>query len=182
MLFTYEISLPSSVNRDDAVMRDVSDRVQVLGFLGLCHCLVSSISDDFAGYFFPLISHKFEWILTSLTKELLSFSLAGNINKRFDEWCRLIVNPSSNKKEEICHFILGHIVSLIMLPNFTKSSQVKGDDSPLDFSTFHTTLIVTNGKCSLIDYCIERQSQQVKKEMELVVILDCSSQDKLIVL
>lgn len=60
MLFTYEIGLSSSVNRDDAVMRDVPNRVHVLGFLGLCHCLVSSISDAFAVYFFPRISHKLD--------------------------------------------------------------------------------------------------------------------------
>lgn len=163
MLFTYEIGLSSSVNRDDAVMRDVPNRVHVLGFLGLCHCLVSSISDAFAVYFFPRISHKFDWILTSLTKELLSFSLAGNINKSFDEWRPMIVNSSFNKKEELCALgpqsSLEYHNSALFYEMFTNQrwlsarfliSSPNRDCNQWDMS-------------SIIDYDIERSSPGIKK-------------------
>lgn len=172
ILFTYEIGLSSSMNRDDAVMRDVPNRVHVLGFLGLCHCFVSSISDAFAVYFFPRISHKLDWILTSLTKELLSFSLAGNINKSFDEWRLLIVNSSFNKKEELCALgpqsSLEYHNSALFYEMFTNQrwlsarfliSSPNRDCNQWDMS-------------SIIDYDIERSSPGIKKEMELVVILD----------
>lgn len=122
--------------------------------------------------FFPRISHKLDWILTSLTKELLSFSLAGNINKSFDEWRPLIVNSSFNKKEELCALgpqsSLEYHNSALFYEMFTNQrwlsarfliSSPNRDCNQWDMS-------------SIIDYDIERPSPGIKKEMELVVILD----------